>query len=94
MLLTAGSRVASTNQRWNEGRTRLANQGESPSLVEPVSGTLTLRGLERAAAVSALALDGAGQAIGDAVAAKKTGEGWVLPVGEPVTTWYVVSVKR
>jgi hypothetical protein len=94
MLLTAGSRVANTNQRWNDARTRLANQGESPSLVEPVAGALTLRGLERATAVSATALDGSGHAIGAAIAAKKTSEGWALPIGEPVTTWYIVSVTR
>ncbi len=94
MLLTAGSRVSNTGLKWNEARTRTQNQGGSPSLIEPVSGTVMLRNLDQAAAVSMSALDGAGKAIGEAIQAKKTADGWVLPIGDPVTTWYVVSVRR
>ena len=61
MLLTAGSRVTNTDLKWNEARTRTQSQGESPSLIEPVTGTVTLRNLDQAAAVSVSALDGAGQ---------------------------------
>jgi hypothetical protein len=94
MLLTAGSRVANTDQKWNDTRTRVTNQGVSPSLIEPVAGTITLRNIAGAAAVSAVALDGSGKPIGDEIQAKKTADGWVLPIGDPVTTWYVVSVRR
>ena len=93
MLLTASSRVANTNMKWNETRTR-AQGGESPSLIEPVSGTVTLRNLQAARGVTITALDGAGCPIGKPVPAKKTAAGWALPLGEPVTTWYVVSVRR
>jgi len=93
MLLTASSRVANTNMKWNETRTRVRG-GESPSLIEPVSGTVTLRNLQAARAVTITALDGAGRPIGKPIPAKKTAEGWALPLGEPVTTWYVVSVRR
>jgi hypothetical protein len=72
----------------------VANQGESPSLIEPVSGTVVLRGLEGAVAVGASALDGAGRPIGNAIAATKRSGAWALAIGDPVTTWYVVSVKR
>ena len=44
--------------------------------------------------MSAVALDGSGKPIGDAIAAKKAAEGWEIPIGNPVTTWYVVSVRR
>ena len=94
MLLTAGSRVANTGLKWNDTRTRLQNQGGPPSLIEPVSGTITLRHIEGATGVSARALDGAGQPIGEALAAKKTAGGWVLAIGNPATTWYVISVRR
>lgn len=66
-LLTAGSRVTNTGMKWNDAHTRVANQGESPSLIEPVAGTVRRRGLR--------------------------GE-WALPIGSPVTTWYVISVRR
>ncbi|HLK64541.1 MAG TPA: hypothetical protein VKU19_13950 [Bryobacteraceae bacterium] len=94
MLLTTGSRVSNTGLKWNEAHTRVASQGESPSLIEPVSGTVMLRALESAVAVSASALDGAGKPVGEPIAAKKQAGGWELPIGDPVTTWYVVSVRR
>ena len=94
LLVTAGSRVTNTNLKWNEQHTRTANQGESPTLIEPVTGTLRLRGLQGATAVSSTALDGSGHAIGEAVAATKSGDDWSIPMGTPVTTWYSISVKR
>jgi hypothetical protein len=94
MLLTAGSRVSNTNLKWNEAHTRTSSQGESPSLIEPVTGTVVLRGIAKAATVSASALDGAGRAIGEPIRAQKTAAGWALPLGSPVTTWYVISVNR
>jgi hypothetical protein len=94
MLLTTGSRVANTDQKWNDTRTRLTNQGSSPSLIEPVTGVVTLRGVEGATMVSAAALDGSGKPIGAEMKAKKTGDGWALSIGDPATTWYVISVRR
>jgi hypothetical protein len=96
MLLTTGSRVANTGQKWNDAHSGLGRggQGQSPTLIEPVAGTVTLRNIQGASAVSAAALDGSGKPIGNEIQAKKTADGWVLPIGDPVTTWYVVSVRR
>lgn len=94
MLLTAGSRVANTGMKWNETRTRVLSQGESPSLVEPVSGTVTLRNISQAASVTTTALDGSGKPLGEPIAAKKGADGWTFAIGDPVTTWYVVTVQR
>jgi hypothetical protein len=96
MLLTAGSRVANTDQKWNDAHSGLGRggQGHSPTLIEPVAGTVTLRNIQGASAVSAAALDGSGKPIGNEIQAKKSADGWVLPIGDPVTTWYVVSVRR
>ena len=94
MLLTAGSRVSNTGLKWNDTRTRVQNQGGPPSLIEPVAGTVMLRNLEKAMAISVAALDGAGKPAGDAIQAKKTADGWTFPIGDPATTWYVVSVRR
>jgi hypothetical protein len=96
MLLTTGSRVANTDQKWNDAHSGLGRggQGHSPTLIEPVTGTVTLRGIAGATAVSASALDGSGKPIGGELQAKKTPDGWSLSIGDPVTTWYVVSVRR
>ena len=43
----------------------------------------------------ASALDGAGRTIGRGpIQAKKATQGWPLPIGTPVTTWYLLSVRR
>ena len=94
MLLTAGSRVANTGQKWNDARTALTFQGGSPTLIEPVNGAVILRNLEGAKRVQASALDGSGKPIGEPVSARKTAAGWEIPVGDPVITWYVLSVTR
>jgi hypothetical protein len=94
MLLTTGSRVANTGMKWNDARTRLVNYGGAPTLIEPVSGMLTLRNIDKARGVSVAALDGAGKPLGESIQAKNTAEGWAIPIGAPVTTWYVVSVRR
>jgi hypothetical protein len=95
LLLSAGSRVSNTGLRWNAEGTRVAQQGGPPSLIEPVTGTLTLRALSGGvSSVSATALDGAGKAIGAPIAARRTAAGWELPIGVPATTWYLLRVDR
>jgi len=94
MLLTTGSRVANTGMKWNEAHTKLENQGSSPTLIEPVTGSIILRNLDEATSVCAVALDGAGHPLGAGIQAKQTSQGWVLPVGTQVTPWYIVSVLR
>jgi hypothetical protein len=94
MLLTACVRVENTGMQWDAQRVRVTDQGQSPTLIEPVTGTITLRNLDRATKVAAKALDGSGRPIGDPIIAKKTEGGWEIPVGDPVTTWYEVRVER
>jgi hypothetical protein len=94
MLLTVGSRVENTGMKWNETRTGLAEQGGPPALIEPVTGTITLRNLEGAVSVTATPLDGAGHPAGGEIAGAKTAGGWTIPIGEPATTWYVITVER
>jgi hypothetical protein len=94
MLLTTGARVANTGMKWNDAHTRLVNQGGPPTLIEPVTGSITLRNLLKAASMSCTALDGAGRPTGETIHATKTATGWVFPIGQPVTTWYVITVRR
>jgi hypothetical protein len=94
MLLTAGSRVTNTNMKWNDSGSGLAEQGGAPTLIEPVEGNISLRGIQGATAITVTALDGAGHAIGDPRSARQTTDGWTFSVGDPVTVWYVISVRR
>jgi hypothetical protein len=94
LLLTLGSRVENTGMQWNDRRSNLSEWGESPTLIEPVVGHITLRSLDRAKTVSAQALDGSGQPMGEPIRAERKAEGWELPLGKTVTTWYEVTVTR
>ncbi len=94
MLLSAAASAANTGMQWNAKRTSLTDWGKAPTAVEPVSGTVTVRNLERAREVRVTALDGAGRPIGEGTAAKKTATGWEFKIGTPVTPWYAMEVKR
>ena len=92
MLLTAGVRVANSGMTWNENRSALANWGGAPTLIEPVSGKLILRNLEKASEVRVAALDGAGRPIGKPITVNQVKDGWEIEIGEPASTWYEVTV--
>jgi hypothetical protein len=94
LLLTTGSRVENTGLVWNAAKSRTAEGGTSPTLIEPVTGTITLRDLAGATRVSATALDGSGHPIGDPIIAQHTGSDWQIAVGQIVTPWYLVTVER
>jgi hypothetical protein len=94
MLLVAGGRVENTGQLWNSAGTAVTNWGESPTLIEPVRGTLLLRHLAPARAVELQAIDGAGQPLGTPVNGVKSAEEWKFSLGQTATTWYEISVRR
>ena len=94
MLLTTGSRVENSGLVWNAAKSRTDDGGKSPTLIEPVTGAITLRDLAHARRVSARALDGSGHPFGDPIIAKHTGAKWELAVGQIVTPWYEVTVER
>ncbi|HPA20959.1 MAG TPA: hypothetical protein PLU30_24635 [Verrucomicrobiae bacterium] len=94
LLLTVGARVANTGMRWDEKRKSLANWGEAPTRIEPVTGNVVLRALDGASAIQAQPLDGAGRPLGPPIPATRSTDGWSLPLGSPPATWYVVTVQR
>jgi hypothetical protein len=94
MLLIAGGRVENTGQRWNSAGTDVTNWGDSPTLIEPVVGTLVLKHLEPAHTIQLQAIDGSGQPIDPPVSATTAGGDWRIPLGRTVTTWYELTVSR
>ena len=94
LLLTLGSRVENEGMRWNDRRSNLSEWGASPTLIEAVVGRITLRGLERAKAVSAQPLDGSGQPMSEPILVEKKTGGWEIPIGKAVTTWYELTVTH
>ena len=94
MLLVAGAAAGNTGMEWNESRTALKRWGTSPTIVEPVTGQVLIRNIDRARSVTVAALDGRGQRIGTPARAVRTDDGWKFRLGEQVTTWYEIVVQR
>ena len=92
------SRVSNTDQKWNDAHTwrwAAADRATRPTLIEPVTGTVTLRSHRRREVRECRRARWLpNKPIGDPIVAKKTATGWEIPVGTPVTTWYVVTVTR
>ena len=93
MLLTTGSRIENTAMQWNPDHSGLSDWGHSPSLIEPVEGTIMLRGLSGAGAVLVRALDGSGQPFGAPNRTVRHGRDWQISIGSPITTWYEITVR-
>jgi hypothetical protein len=94
LLLIAGGVVENEGQTWNSANTDLTAHGGSPTLIEQVRGTVTLRKLQGARAVSIQAIDGTGQPLGAPVQATARGGDWTVSLGAPVTTWYEIVVTH
>ena len=94
MLLVAGGRVENSGQRWNSAGTDVTNWGDSPTLIEPVVGTLVLKNLAPAHSIQLQAIDGMGQPIGPPLSATRASGNWKIPLGRTVTTWYELVVSR
>ena len=78
---------------WDSEHTGLLDWGRSPSLIEPVVGTITLRNLQGADGVQVRALDGSGQPFGPPIRGVQQGGDWQFSIGTMVTPWYEVAVS-
>ncbi|MGF7149852.1 hypothetical protein FHS96_003509 [Sphingomonas zeicaulis] len=94
MLLTLTGRTQNSGAEWNERRTMLTKWGTAPTLIEPITGWVTLRDLDGALGVFAMPLDGAGRAMGPEQRARMVEPGWELAVGTPATTSYRLRIVR
>lgn len=95
MLLVAGSKIENTGTVWNDRHTLWEEWGEGPTLIEPVTGWVTLKELDGAVAVRLVPLDGAARPIGaEPLRGRRLEDGWEVPLGEPATTMYLIRVTR
>jgi len=94
LLLVTTARSANTGMKWNDKRTALASWGTPPTVIEPVTGSVTLRNLETAKRIEAVPLDGAGGSLAGAIRATKNAKGYQIHIGQPATPWYLIRVAR
>jgi len=94
LLLVATARSANTGMVWNEKRTSLSDWGSAPTVIEPVRGSVSFRNIEPAENIEAVPLNGAGKRMDDSIPARVVENGFVIPIGEPASTWYLVRIQR
>ena len=94
LLLVATGPVENTGEAWNSAGTDVTSWGGPPTLVEPIKGTITLRGIRGAHEVSVQAIDGAGQPRGAPVRTTASGVNWKIEIGGTATTWYQITIVR
>jgi hypothetical protein len=94
LLLVATARSANTGMVWNEKRTSLSDLGSAPTVIEPVKGSVNFRNIEPVENIEAVPLNSAGRRMGDSIPARVLDDGFVIPIGEPATPWYLVKIKR
>lgn len=93
LVATTGAAV-NTGQQFAEDGQTLAEWGKGPVLMEPVKGSVTLRGLSGAKAICATPLSAEGRPLEPSLAATQSPEGWELKLGQPATTWWLMEVSR
>jgi len=94
LLLVATARAANTGMKWNDKRTSLTDWGTEPSVIEPVKGFVTLKGINLVGQIEVTPLDGGAKPLAKPILAEKAAEGYRFPIGEPATPWYLIRVRR
>jgi len=94
LLLTAGARAENMGLIWKSDRSGITERGGAPSLVEVVSGRISLSGLEKADQVIIKPLDGRGTPYGEYIVADMSGDSCIFSIGKTITTWYKIEIER
>jgi hypothetical protein len=93
LVATTGAAVNAGQLFAQDGQT-LAAWGQGPVLIEPVAGSVTLRGLNCAKGVKATPLTAEGRIRAEAVHAMRDRDGWRVDLGASATTWWLLDVER
>ena len=94
LLLTAAARLTNTGFTWQNDRQTVEEWGHGPVLVEPVTGTITLRNLGRVHALRVRPLAANGTLLPGSIEPRTDGTAWSFAVGEPTALWYRIDVQR
>ncbi len=95
MLLTTTALATNTGIKWAEDRQTVAEWGSGPVVIEPVTGTVTLRNVQRAKGLSITPLTAEGRPLAPIEGSTEQDDRhWKAPIGSTATTWYVIRVRR
>jgi hypothetical protein len=94
LLLVTTATSGLSGMVYNESRTELLNWGGKPTLIEPVTGTITINHLVRAKSAEIISIDGNGMKIeGRRIKADPTGT-LKFRIAEVTTPLYVIHITR
>jgi hypothetical protein len=94
LFLAVTSKFELTNMRYNNDRTELAEWGVKPGLILPVSGVISLTGLENVISAELIAIGGDGNRI-RSVSGKPDASGILnFEIGSPATPLYLIRILR
>jgi hypothetical protein len=94
LLLVTTARSANSGMTWNKDRTSLTDWGTAPMVIEPVEAKITLRNMEPARRVEILPLTDGGKAAAEPAIVQNSANAFTFAIGEPATTWYLITIRR
>lgn len=93
LLLVTTARAGLSGMEWNDARTSLTARGGKPTIIEVITGEITIKGLNKAKDVSIEPLDGGGNPLNSIEKPVKRGN-VTIDLGDDFTVWYYIDVKR
>jgi hypothetical protein len=94
LLLAVTSKFELTNMKYNNDRTELLEWGVKPGLISPVSGKISLTGLENIISAELIAIGGDGNRL-KSVLSKPDASGILhFDIGSPATPLYLIRILR
>lgn len=94
LLLATTAKATNTGIAWEKDRQTLAEWGKGPVVIEAVTGSVTLQGINAVKGVRVRPLSPVGKPLDAEVSARPASGGWQFPLGDPVTTWYLLEISR
>jgi len=94
LLLAATSKFELTNMKYNEEGTELIQWGEKPGRIEPVTGTIQLKGLVNVLSAELIAIGGDGNRIAVETIKPDTSGIINFRIGTPTTPLYLIRIYR
>ena len=94
ILLNMASSVSNTGMKWNQDKTSLLSWGSKPTQIDPLSGTVIVRGLREAEAVEVIPLDRRGELLEESLSALQREGAWNIDLEGATVPWYLLRVIR
>ena len=94
LLLAVTAKFELTDMQYNEEGTELLKWGGKPGLIEPVTGTIQIKGLKNVRSAEVVAIGGDGNRLQSRVTTSEGNGSVRIEVGDPATTLYLVKINR